>query len=194
MCFVLLSRPPAVWSSTSLYAAASAAAHQRRIWPRFRGPPARATAVSSTSAPTARSPSTARPPAEWCSPGPTSPPPRRPRSYQAAPAARGTSGACDGALLRFYSDCLSGRLSLDWQRFHWLPPKLRQWGKFLHKLDWLRYCVTCWSLTLPNWIVWLKHLLKCYWDNQPDSVVWLKLWSSVSDKHIWCQKKKEVRI
>lgn len=101
--FVLLSRPPAVWSSTSLCVPASAAAHQRHICPRFRGPRAHVPAVSSTSAPTARRPSTTRPPAEWCSPDPTSPPLKPPPSYQAALAARGTSGAYNGALRSFYS-------------------------------------------------------------------------------------------
>lgn len=37
-----------------------------------------------------------------------------------------------------------------------------------------------------GWSTCLKH----YWDNQPESVIWQNLLSFVSDKQIWCQKKK----
>lgn len=151
-CFfwILLSRLPAVWSNTSPCVPASVAAHQQHIWRRFRGPRALAPAVSSTSAQTARSPSTAPPPAEWWSPDPTSPAPKQPRSYQAALAARGASGACDGALLRFlFTDCFNwvGQLSLDWQCYRWLPPMFGRVGKaFTWAPDcalWHQSFVTC---------------------------------------------------
>lgn len=101
--FFVLARLPAVWSSTSLCVTASVVARQQLIWLRLRGPRAHAPAVSSTSARAARRLSTARPPAELCSLDPTLSPPRRPRSYQEVLAVRGTSGACDRSLLRFYS-------------------------------------------------------------------------------------------
>lgn len=175
---VVLSRPPAVWSSTNLCVPAGDAAHQQHVLLRFRGPCARASAVSSTSAQNARSPSTARPPAEWCSVDLISIPPNQPKSFPAALAARRTSGACDGALLSFIhwlflagQVLISGSLEAFSTNSLWSSDS----GNIFYRSSEGTLFVhcgrkTCYMLNFTELNQLTEALVKHCWDNQPESV------------------------
>lgn len=168
--FVLPSRLPTVWSSTSHFVPANVAARQRHTRLRPRGPHAHASTVSSTSAPTAKSPTTARPPAgRWC-PGPASPP-RRPRSYQGALAARGTSGGCEEGF----------NVLTEYVIFHCaasVSGSSDKKGKFPHK--------HILQVAFPIQNNWLKHLFKSTTGTINLSVSPGLICLSVT---IWCQRR-----